>query len=52
MTIRGKGAVVLMTSLAGFQGSGYLAVYAATKLLTGYLQRVCGTNGKIVVLIL
>ena len=31
MTIRGKGAVVLMTSLAGFQGSGYLAVYAATK---------------------
>jgi short-subunit dehydrogenase len=26
-----KGAVILMTSLAGFQGSGYLAVYAATK---------------------
>ena len=31
MSTRGKGAVVLMTSLAGFQGSGYLAVYAATK---------------------
>lgn len=31
MVTRGKGAVVLMTSLAGFQGSGYLSVYAATK---------------------
>jgi uncharacterized protein len=31
MLTRGKGAVVLMTSLAGFQGSGYLSVYAATK---------------------
>jgi short-subunit dehydrogenase len=31
MSARGKGGVVLMTSLAGFQGSGYLAVYAATK---------------------
>ncbi|MGD0753886.1 MAG: SDR family NAD(P)-dependent oxidoreductase [Bacteroidales bacterium] len=31
MLIKGKGAVVLMTSLAGFQGSGYLSVYAATK---------------------
>lgn len=27
----GKGACVLMSSLAGFQGSGYLAMYAATK---------------------
>jgi short-subunit dehydrogenase len=27
----GKGAVILMTSLAGFQGSGYLSLYAATK---------------------
>jgi uncharacterized protein len=26
-----KGAIVLMTSLAGFQGSGYLSVYASTK---------------------
>ncbi|HLP52811.1 MAG TPA: SDR family NAD(P)-dependent oxidoreductase [Chitinophagales bacterium] len=26
-----KGAVVLMASLAGFQGSGFLSVYAATK---------------------
>ena len=31
MLSRGKGAVVLMTSLAGLQGSGYLSVYAATK---------------------
>lgn len=31
MVIRGKGAVVLMTSLAGFQGSGFLTLYAATK---------------------
>jgi short-subunit dehydrogenase len=31
MLAKGKGAVVLMTSLAGFQGSGYLSVYAATK---------------------
>ena len=27
----GKGAVILMASLAGFQGSGFLATYAATK---------------------
>lgn len=31
MLKRGKGAVVLMASLAGFQGSGFLAAYAATK---------------------
>jgi short-subunit dehydrogenase len=31
MLAKGKGAIVLMTSLAGFQGSGYLSVYAATK---------------------
>jgi short-subunit dehydrogenase len=31
MLERGRGAVVLMSSLAGFQGSGYLSVYAATK---------------------
>ena len=31
MITKGEGAIVLMTSLAGFQGSGYLAVYAATK---------------------
>jgi uncharacterized protein len=31
MLARRKGAVILMTSLAGFQGSGYLSVYAATK---------------------
>jgi short-subunit dehydrogenase len=27
----GKGAIILMASLAGFQGSGYLAAYASTK---------------------
>ena len=31
MLRRGKGAVILMASLAGFQGSGFLAMYAATK---------------------
>ena len=31
MLAKGKGAIVLMTSLAGLQGSGYLSVYAATK---------------------
>lgn len=31
MLEKGKGAIVLMSSLAGFQGSGFLAVYAATK---------------------
>jgi short-subunit dehydrogenase len=27
----GKGAIILMSSMAGLQGSGYLSVYAATK---------------------
>jgi len=31
MLIKKKGAIILMASLAGFQGSGYLSVYAATK---------------------
>ena len=31
MLEKGKGAVILMASLAGFQGSGFLAAYAATK---------------------
>jgi short-subunit dehydrogenase len=31
MLHKGKGAIILMTSLAGFQGSGFLSVYAATK---------------------
>jgi uncharacterized protein len=31
MTERGRGGIVLMTSIAGFQGSGYLSTYAATK---------------------
>ena len=31
MLKRGKGAIILMASLAGFQGSGFLASYAATK---------------------
>jgi len=31
MVERGRGGVVIMTSIAGFQGSGYLSTYAATK---------------------
>jgi len=31
MLEKGKGALILMASLAGFQGSGFLATYAATK---------------------
>ena len=31
MVKRGRGGVVLMASIAGLQGSGYLATYAATK---------------------
>lgn len=31
MLQRGRGAVILMASLAGFQGSGFLAAYAASK---------------------
>ena len=31
MLAKEKGAIVLMTSLAGFQGSGFLSMYAATK---------------------
>lgn len=31
MLAKGKGAVVMMASLAGFQGSGFLAAYAASK---------------------
>jgi len=30
MLAQRKGAIILMTSMAGFQGSGFLAVYAAT----------------------
>ena len=31
MLKKGKGALIMMASLAGFQGSGFLAAYAATK---------------------
>lgn len=31
MLKNGKGSIILMSSLAGFQGSGYLSSYAATK---------------------
>ena len=31
MVARGKGGIVLMASLAGFQGSGFLSTYASTK---------------------
>ena len=37
MLTDGKGAIILMTSLAGFQGSGYLSVYAATKAFSRIL---------------
>jgi uncharacterized protein len=37
MVDKGKGAIILMASLAGFQGSGYLSVYAATKAFTQVL---------------
>jgi short-subunit dehydrogenase len=37
MLLKGEGAIVLMASLAGFQGSGYLSVYAATKAFTRVL---------------
>jgi uncharacterized protein len=37
MIKRGKGAVILMASLAGFQGSGYLATYASSKAFTRVL---------------
>lgn len=31
MKVKGRGGIVLMTSLAGFQGSGFLSLYAGTK---------------------
>jgi len=31
MLRKGKGAIILMSSMAGFQGSGFLSVYAASK---------------------
>jgi short-subunit dehydrogenase len=31
MLARGRGGIILMASLAGFQGSGFLSMYAATK---------------------
>ncbi len=34
MLERGRGAIVLMGSLAGFQGSGFLATYAGSKAFT------------------
>lgn len=37
MVARRRGAIILMASLAGFQGSGYLSVYAATKAFTRIL---------------
>jgi short-subunit dehydrogenase len=37
MLAKGQGAVIFMASLAGFQGSGYLSVYAATKAFTRIL---------------
>ena len=37
MLQRGRGAIILMASLAGFQGSGFLAGYAASKAFTRVL---------------
>jgi uncharacterized protein len=37
MVTKGKGAIILMTSMAGLQGSGYLSVYAATKAFSRIL---------------
>lgn len=37
MTARGRGGVILMTSLAGNQGSPYISMYAASKALTRVL---------------
>jgi len=37
MIAKGRGAVIIITSLAGFQGSGYLSVYAATKAFSRIL---------------
>ena len=34
MLEKGKGAIILMASLAGFQGSGFLTAYASTKAFT------------------
>jgi uncharacterized protein len=37
MLKKGKGALIMMASLAGFQGSGFLAAYAATKAFSRVL---------------
>ena len=37
MLKNGRGALIIMASLAGFQGSGYLATYAATKAFSRVL---------------
>ncbi|NJM26685.1 MAG: SDR family NAD(P)-dependent oxidoreductase [Bacteroidia bacterium] len=37
MVQRGRGAIVLMSSLAGFQGAGYLSLYGATKAFSRVL---------------
>jgi len=37
MLKKGKGAIILMASLAGFQGSGFLTAYASTKAFTRVL---------------
>ena len=46
MLLRGRGAIILMTSLAGFQGSGFLTTYAATKAFIRYLPKAFDMNGK------
>ncbi|MFO7621800.1 MAG: SDR family NAD(P)-dependent oxidoreductase [Bacteroidales bacterium] len=37
MLVRGRGAIILMTSMAGLQGSGFLSLYAAGKAFSRIL---------------
>ena len=46
MTRRGRGGILLMSSLAGFQGSPYVAVYGATKAgIIALTQNIAITYG-------
>ncbi len=46
MIARGRGAVVLMSSLAGFQGSPKLAAYAASKAFSTILGESSGPSSR------
>ena len=47
MLSRGRGGVILMTSLAGNQGAPRLAAYAASKAFLGFLLKACGMSSRI-----